>query len=51
MPPCLTLHYRYVSRGKWSNLGKGIAPAPHLGVVAIKKGAFGSLMKPTEKLI
>ena len=29
---------RYVSRVKWINPGKGV----HLGVVAIKKGAFGS---------
>ena len=28
-PPCLTLgNIRYVSRAKWSNLGKGVAPSP-----------------------
>ena len=27
MPPCLTLSFiRYVSRVKWNNLGKGVAP-------------------------
>ena len=40
--PCLTLIIiRYVSRVKWSNLGQGVAPSLHLGVVAIEKGAFG----------
>ena len=29
MPPCLTLSIiMYVSRVKWSNLGKGVAPSP-----------------------
>ena len=29
MPPCLTLsNIRYVSRGKWSNPGKGVALSP-----------------------
>ena len=29
IPPCLTLsNIRYVSRVKWSNLGKGVAPSP-----------------------
>ena len=29
MPPCLTLSIiRYVSRVKWSNPGKGVAPSP-----------------------
>ena len=29
IPPCLTLSYiRYVSRVKWSNPGKGVAPFP-----------------------
>ena len=29
MPPCLTLsNIRYVSRVKWSNPGKGVAPSP-----------------------
>ena len=43
MPPSLTLSIiRYVSKVKWSNLGKGVAPPLHLGVVAIEKGAFWS---------
>ena len=29
IPPCLTLcNIRYVSRVKWSNPGKGVAPSP-----------------------
>ena len=41
--PCLTLSIiRYVLRVKWNNPGKEVAPPPHLGVVAIEKGAFGS---------
>ena len=29
MPPCLTLsNIRYISRVKWSNPGKGVAPSP-----------------------
>ena len=29
IPPCLTLsHIRYVSRVKWNNPGKGVAPSP-----------------------
>ena len=44
IPLCLTLsNIRYVSRVKWSNPGKGVAPALHLGVVAFEKGAFQSL--------
>ena len=39
IPPCLTLSIiGYVSRVKWSNLGKRVAP----GVVAIEKGDFWS---------
>ena len=39
IPPCLTLsNIRYVSRVKWSNHGKGVAPSP----TTIEKGAFGS---------
>ena len=38
MPPCLTLSYiGYVSRVKWSNSEKGVAPS-----LTIEKGAFGS---------
>ena len=33
-------HITYVSRVKWSNPGKGVAPTP--SVVVIGKGAFGS---------
>ena len=41
--PCLTPSIiRHVSRVKWSNPGKWVAPSLHLGVVAIEKGAFGS---------
>ena len=44
MLPCLTLSIiRYRSRVKWSNLWNGVAPSPHLSVVAIEKGAFGSI--------
>ena len=35
-----TQHYKV--RVKWSNPGKGVAPSPTLGVVAIEKGAFES---------
>ena len=45
MCPCLTLSIiRYVSRVKWSNPGKGVAPSLHLDVVACEKRAFGSPM-------
>ena len=27
---------------EFRNPGKGVVPSPHLGVVAIEKGAFGS---------
>ena len=41
--PCLTLsNIRYVSRVKWSNPGKGLAPLLRLGVVSIEKGSFRS---------
>ena len=44
MPLCLTLSIiRHGSKVKWSNPGKGAAPPEHPGVVAIEKGAFGSL--------
>ena len=32
----------YVSRVKWCNPGKGVAPSLHLGEVAFEKGAFWS---------
>ena len=39
--PYLTLNIiRYVSRVKWSNPRKGVAPSLHLSVVAIGKGTF-----------
>ena len=39
--PCLTLSIiRYVSRIKWGNPGKGLAPSPTSGVVTIEKGVF-----------
>ena len=49
-----TQHYKVRIKVKWSNPGKRVAPSPHLGVVAIKKGAFGSpstmvsLLSPLE---
>ena len=44
IPPCLTLSIiRYRSNVKWSNPGKRVVPATHLGVVAIEKGTFESL--------
>ena len=43
MPTCLTLSIiRYESKVKWSNSGKGVVLSSTFGVVAIKKGAFGS---------
>ena len=39
-----SLHYKVQIKGKWSNPGKGVIPPPYLGVVAIEKGAFGSLL-------
>ena len=39
--PYLTLSdIRYVLRVKWDNPGKGVAPSPNLGEVAIEKGAL-----------
>ena len=44
MPPCLTFSIiRYGSGVKWSNIGNGVPPSLHLGVVANDEGAFGSL--------
>ena len=41
MPPGLTLSIiKYISRVKWSNPGKRVAPPLHLDVVAVEKGAF-----------
>ena len=49
MPPCLALSIiRLASRVKWSNPGKELRPPLHLGVVAIKKGAFGT---PSTKVV
>ena len=43
MPPCLTFSLiSYGSRVKWSKPRKGVGPSLHLGVLAIKKGAFRS---------
>ena len=40
---CLALCIiRCGSRVKWRNPGNGVTPSPHLGVVAIEKGALGS---------
>ena len=42
IPPCLTLSIiMYVSRIKWSNPRKWVAPSQPLSVVAIEKGTFG----------
>ena len=39
MPPCLTLTIiRYVSRVKWSNPGKGLAPSPTPWCSSYRKG-------------
>ena len=46
-----TQHKSYGSKGKWSNLGKGVAPSPHLGVVAIEKGAFRLFSTMVSQLI
>ena len=35
---------RWGSRVKWSNPGNGVAPSLHLGIIAIEKGAFKSLL-------
>ena len=41
MPPCLTLgNIRYLSRVKWSNLGKEVAPSPTLWCNSFWKGSL-----------
>ena len=41
IPPCLTLsNIRYVSRVKWSNPGKGVAPSPTPRCSSYWKGCF-----------
>ena len=35
-------HNKVRIKGKWSNPEKVVAPSLHLGIVAIKKRAFGS---------
>ena len=41
IPPCLTLSsIRYVSRVKWSNLEKGVAPFPTTWCSSYGKGSF-----------
>ena len=50
IPPCLTLsNIRYVSRVKWSNPGKGVAPS----LTLLKREPFGhpQLRSPTLQLI
>ena len=43
IPPCLALsNIRYVSRVKWSNPGKGVAPSPTPRCSSYWKGAFWS---------
>ncbi len=41
MPPCLTLsNIRYVSRVKWSNPGKGVAPSPTPWCISYWEGSL-----------
>ena len=41
IPPCLTLgNIRYVSRVKWSNPGKGVAPSPAPQCSSYRKGSL-----------
>ena len=41
IPPCLTLsNIKYVSRVKWSNPGKGVAPSPTPGYSSYWKGSL-----------
>ena len=41
IPPCLILsNIRYVSRVKWSNLGKGVAPSPTSWSSSYGKGSL-----------
>ena len=41
IPPCLTLSIiRYISRVKWSNLGKRVAPSPTPRCSSYWKGSF-----------
>ena len=41
IPPCLTLSYiRYISRVKWSNPGKGVAPSPTPRCSSYRKGGL-----------
>ena len=43
VPPCLTHSIiKYVSRAKWSNPGKRVAPSPTPQIVAIETWLFGS---------
>ena len=45
MPPCLTIsNIRYVSRVKWSNLGKGVAPSTIPRCSSYWKGRFRVLL-------
>ncbi len=41
IPPCLTLsNVRYISRVKWSNPGKGVAPSPKPRSSSYRKGSL-----------
>ena len=44
-------HYTVWIKGKWSNLGKVVAPPLHLSVVANEKGAFKSSLIMVSQLI
>ena len=45
-----TQNYKVRTKGKWNNLGKGVPPLLHLGVVAIKKEALGSSSTTVNQL-
>ena len=52
LPPCLTLsNIRYISRVKWSNSGKGVAPSPTPRCSSYWKGSFLVTNNKKEKKI
>ena len=51
IPPCLTLSIiRYVSRVKWSNPGKGVAPSPTPQCSSYWKGSFRGALDYSHQL-
>ena len=51
IPPCLTLSIiRYVSRVKWNNPGKGVAPSPTPQCSSYWKGSFRVTLDYGRKL-